>query len=152
MCSPEELSSFPLLAELTPAQLAEVAALARPVEFARGASLILEGRTADRCWLIRSGRVAVQIHQPGGPAALVQTLGPGDELGWSWLVPPYRWRFDAVATEPVTAIELDGAGLRALSEHDTGLGYALAVRLLATLADRLHGTRVRLIDVYRNAR
>ena len=143
-----ELSRFPLLADLTEAQLSAVAALAHPARFAPGRAIIVEGHTADRCWLIASGRVGLRIHRLGVPDAVVQTLGPGDALGWSWLVPPYRWRFDAVAVTPVEAVELDGVALRELTERDCALGYALAVQLLATVADRLHGSRARLADVY----
>jgi CRP-like cAMP-binding protein len=152
MCTADELAGFDLLADLTPAQLERVAELGRVVEFRAGQRIIEEGREANRCWLLRSGQVALQTPLPSAAAVTVQTLGPGDVLGWSWLLPPYRWRFDGVATVPVTAVELDAVRLRELADQDCSLGYAISVRLVEALAERLHGTRARLIDMYRSPR
>jgi CRP-like cAMP-binding protein len=152
MCTPEELAGFDLLSDLSPAQLERVAELGREVSFATGQRIIEEGREANRCWLIRSGQVSLQTPLPSDASVTVQTLGPGDVLGWSWLLPPYRWRFDGVATVPVTAFELDAVQLRALAQQDCSLGYAISVRLVEALAERLHGTRARLIDMYGSAR
>jgi CRP/FNR family transcriptional regulator, cyclic AMP receptor protein len=152
MCTPDELTGFALLADLTPPQLAKVAEAARVVTFDAGQMIIEEGRAANRCWLIRSGQVALQVPLPNNTASTVQTLGPGDALGWSWLLRPYRWRFDGVATVPVTAVELDATQLRRLAAQDCSLGYALAIRLAEEIAERLHGTRARLIDLYGSSR
>lgn len=152
MLTPEELALFPLLADLTPEQRAAVAAISRAVTFAPGRALITEGRPAEACWFIRAGQVGLRVHRPGTPDAVVQTLGPGDALGWSWLVPPYRWRFDAIAATPVEAVEIDGVALRELAHADCSLGFALAMQMLDILADRLHATRARLADVYGSPR
>lgn len=148
MCTPDELAGFPLLADLSTAQLAKVAALGHVVSFPAGERIIEEGRSATHCWLIRSGQVALQTPLPNNAASTVQTLGRGDVLGWSWLIEPYRWKFDGVATAPVTAIELDATGLRALARTDCALGLAITVRLVEALAERLHGARARLLDMY----
>ncbi|AHH96995.1 hypothetical protein GCM10010174_48470 [Kutzneria viridogrisea] len=85
---------------------------------------------------------------PGREPVVVQTLGPGEVVGWSWLVPPHQWHFGAVALSPTTAIALDTRQLRALADHDPNFGYPLAMCLLAVLLDRLQTTRARLLDVY----
>lgn len=148
MCTAEELAGFPLLADLTPSQLEKLAALGRVVTLPAGQRIIEEGRPANHCWLIRSGRVALQTPLPNNAATTVQTLGPGDVLGWSWLLAPYRWRFDGIATISVTAIELDAARLRELADEDCTLGLAIMTRMVEALAERLHGTRARLLDMY----
>jgi CRP/FNR family transcriptional regulator, cyclic AMP receptor protein len=89
---------------------------------------------------------------PGRGAVVVQTLGPGDVLGWSWLIAPHRWHFRAVAIEPVTALELDTARLQALADQDPALGYPLTLGLFAAMLDRLQSTRARLLDLYRSPR
>ena len=148
----QDCADFELLTGLTEDQCATIASLAHTVSYDVGRLIIEEGRTADRCWLIRSGEVSLEIHRPGMPANTLQTLGPGDVLGWSWLVPPHRWRFDARVTAPVTAIELDAVRLREYAEADPALGYALAVQMVKVLADRLHSTRARLEDLYGSPR
>jgi len=82
----------------------------------------------------------------------VQTLGPGDVLGWSWLVPPHYWQFTATALTSVTAVELDTAELQALAEADPALGYPLALTLFEVVVARLQSTRSRLLDLYGNPR
>ena len=81
----------------------------RDVSYPAGRTVITEGQPADRCWLIRRGQVRLDAFVPGRGDIVVQTLGGGDLLGWSWLVPPYRWHFGAHAVEPVLAVEFDSA-------------------------------------------
>ena len=148
----EELAAFPLLATLPAQQRTAVAALSRTVSFAAGEHIFTEGQPAEHCWLIRSGRVALETELPGAGRSVMQTLGAGDLLGLSWLVPPYQWQFGAVAAEPVTAVELDAARLRSLAERDPALGYRLLLGLFGALASRLHATRARLLDLYGSPR
>jgi hypothetical protein len=69
-------------------------------------------------------------------------------LGWSWLIPPYKWRFDARAIETTRAFALDGKCLRGKCDEDPRLGYELLKRIAATIAERLHATRLQMLDVY----
>jgi CRP/FNR family transcriptional regulator, cyclic AMP receptor protein len=96
--------------------------------------------------------VALDVFIPGRGLVVVQTLGKGDVLGWSWLVPPYRWHFGATATERTTATVLDTAQLHALAKQDPAFGYALATTLFAAMLQRLQATRARLLDLYRSPR
>jgi CRP/FNR family transcriptional regulator, cyclic AMP receptor protein len=145
---PAALTAHPFTAGLTGGQLTRLAALAVPVEFPAGRRLFDEGGRADRLWLITAGRVALDLRAPGRPGVIVETLGPGAELGLSWLTAAARWQFGAVAQLPVTAFELPSAGVVALCEADHELGYLLTRRLLATAIARLQAARVRILDLY----
>jgi hypothetical protein len=79
---------------------------------------------------------------------VVETLGAGAVLGWSWLFAPYRWHFGAVAVENTLGIELDGPGVRQLCARDPALGYELSTRFMQVMVERLQATRVRLLDLY----
>lgn len=107
-----------------------------------------EGGRAGYCWLIRHGRVALDTAVPGRGHVVVETLGPGDLLGWSWLIPPYRWHFGARAIGTVEATAFDAEQLRILADQDPRLGYALTRQLLTVVLDRLQSTRARLLDLY----
>ncbi|NMH97605.1 cyclic nucleotide-binding domain-containing protein [Pseudonocardia sp. K10HN5] len=137
---------------MTPAQRATVSGTAREVVLAAGTRLFEEGQQACGCWLVRSGWVALTTSVPGHGEVVLQTLGPGDVLGWSWLVPPHRWHFTATANEPVSAIRLDTARLHALANEDPALGYPLALGLFELLLARLQSTRARLLDLYGSPR
>jgi len=146
------LTGFPVLRQLPTEALEQIAAAASTVTFARGERVFCEGEHAEGCWLLRDGRVALDVFIPGRGLVVVQTLSHGDVLGWSWLVPPYRWHFGATATERTTATALDTEQLRALAEKDPAFGYALATTLFAAMLQRLQATRARLLDLYRSPR
>jgi CRP/FNR family cyclic AMP-dependent transcriptional regulator len=152
MPNAEELATIPLLAGLGLEQRDKLAALSHTVTFAAGHRLFDEGRPADACWLIRSGQVALDTVFPGAGRTVIQTLGAGDVLGWSWLVEPYRWRFGAVAVEDVEAFELDAAPLRDLLCHDPSLGCPVMLGLFQALLSRLESTRARVLDLYGSPR
>src|SRR5271166_6940325 len=95
----ELVSSHPLFADLPSDAVTEVAGCARNVAFRRGSLLVAEGDPADMLFLLRRGRVAIEVHAPGRGTVVIETVGPGAIVGWSWLVPPYHWRFDARAIE-----------------------------------------------------
>lgn len=113
-----------------------------------GDRLFNEGGQATSCWLIRHGRVALDTTVPGRGHVVVQTLGPGDLLGWSWLIPPYRWHFGARVVGTVEATVFDAEQLRVLADQDPRLGYLLTRQLLAVVLERLQSTRARLLDLY----
>ncbi|HTT53470.1 MAG TPA: cyclic nucleotide-binding domain-containing protein [Streptosporangiaceae bacterium] len=144
------LAASGIFAALSPGELELVSAAARQVRFGAGQRVFSEGTPARGCWLIHDGCVALDLVVPGRGPVVVQTLGPGDVLGWSWLLPPYQWHFGAVATRLTTATELDTDQLRALAEQDTQFGYALTLGLFQACVQRLQATRARLLDLYRS--
>ena|SRR2546430_2823650 len=122
--------------------------LAREVSFAQDARIFEEQGTADRFWVIRSGAVTLDLKVPGRRPMTVDTLGPGDLLGWSWMFAPYTWDFGAEALSPVRAYEFDGAQVRALCDEEPALGLALVRAVAEVLAHRLQAARTRLLDMH----
>ena len=82
---------------------------------------------------------------PGRAGSKIDTIGLGELLGWSWLFPPYRWAFGAVAATPVEAFEFDARAVRACCAADPELGHEFTRRLALVVANRLQATRVKLI-------
>ena len=142
------LAAQPFLAGLTRSQLDKLSFWTKKSYFHAGARLFEEGGRADRFWILREGHVSLDTHVPGRPDAVVETIGSGAVLGWSWLFPPYRWHFGASAVETTLALELDGPGVRSLFEHDPALGYLLVNRFMGLVVQRLQATRLRLLDLY----
>ncbi|MCD0485955.1 cyclic nucleotide-binding domain-containing protein [Streptacidiphilus sp. ASG 303] len=136
------------LAALTAGQRERLAALAREAAFPAGARIFEEGEPADRFWVVLEGRAALDVSVPGGPRPVVETLGPGDLLGWSWFFPPYVWHLGAVADGPLRVREFDAAAVRVVCDEDPVLGYALARAVGGVVAHRLKATRMRLLDLY----
>jgi CRP/FNR family cyclic AMP-dependent transcriptional regulator len=125
-----------------------IAGCAFNVRFAADEWIFHEGEDASRFYLLRHGRVALKASVPGRGEVTVQTIEAGDVLGWSWLFPPYRWHFSARALELTRAIAFDGACLRMKAAADHDLGYALLMRFSQTIIERLHATRLQMLDVY----
>ncbi|MBL8292254.1 MAG: cyclic nucleotide-binding domain-containing protein [Bryobacterales bacterium] len=135
---------------LEPEYLKIVTGCASNVRLEAGAYVFREGEEANQFYLLRQGKVAVEIFAPQSPPIIVETVEKDEILGWSWLVHPYHWRFDARAVETTRAIALDGKCLREKCEANPALGYALLKRLVQLIDQRLQATRLQLLDVYAN--
>jgi CRP-like cAMP-binding protein len=142
------LSAHRFFEGLAPAYLETVVGCAANVTFEPGEFIFREESPADRFYVLRHGKVSVEIFVPGRGAITVETLEAGDVLGWSWLFPPYQSRFDARALTPVRALSLDGACLRGKCEKDAALGYELMKRFTQLITQRLEATRMQLLDLY----
>ncbi|TVL91332.1 hypothetical protein CD790_17885 [Streptomyces sp. SAJ15] len=122
--------------------------LSREVSFPAGTRIFEEGGKANRFWVIRSGSVSLDIHVPGRRAAVVETLGPGRLLGWSWVCPPHEWHLGAEATSQVRAWEFDAAEVLSLCQRDPELDHALLTYVVEVIGRRLRAARTRLLDLY----
>ncbi|MFE9255209.1 cyclic nucleotide-binding domain-containing protein [Streptomyces sp. NPDC006879] len=121
---------------------------AREVGFPVGARIFDEGGRADRFWIVRSGTVGLDVHVPGRSPAMIEKLGSGELVGWSWLFPPYVWQFGAEAMSPVRAHEFDAMAVRRMMDADTRFGSVMGHWVGQVLADRLVAARSRLLDLY----
>jgi len=138
----------PFFAGLSDDFAALVTGCAKNVRFEAGEYLYREGGEATEFFLIREGRVALEMTAPGRGAVTFLTVGAGDMVGVSWLIPPYRWIYDAHAQERVRAISIDATCLRRKLEDDHDLGYEMMKRFVPVLVDRLHTTQLQVLDVY----
>ncbi|AYC36068.1 Crp/Fnr family transcriptional regulator [Streptomyces griseorubiginosus] len=133
---------------LSPAHRERLLRTAREVELPPGARLFEEGGHADRFWIVREGTVALDLHVPGHRTPVIETVGTGDLVGWSWLFAPYVWQLGACTMTRVTAYEFDAAAVRLLCADDAEFGRDIAVWLGRVLSQRLSAARTRLIDLY----
>lgn len=142
------LAAHPFFAGLEPQDIRLFAGFATHAHYKQGAYIFQEGEQATHFYIIREGKVALETHAPGQGAIPIETIETGEVLGWSWLFPPYRWHFSARAIEPTEAIVLNGRGLRARCEEDRAFGYEVMKRVAQIIVQRLHATRLQLLDLY----
>jgi len=133
---------------MKPENLALLTDGAKAVQFKAGEVLFREGEPANQFYLIESGKIALEAHEPANATTLVQTLGAGDVLGWSWLFPPFVWHFQARAIEPTNAIVLSGAHLLVTAERNHEFGYELMKRVAQVVIHRLQATRKQLLALH----
>lgn len=122
--------------------------IARETAFPAGTRLFEEGGHADRFWIVRTGSVALDMHVPGRRAPVIETLGHGELVGWSWLFSPYVWQLGAETQSPVRTYEFDATVVRLMCDDDPALGMAVSQWVGRVLTHRLQSARTRLLDLY----
>ena len=137
----------PFLAGMNHRELALLTDCAMVVQLKNGQMIFREGDIANRFYLIESGKVILESSGTLGDPVVIDTIGAGDLLGWSWMFPPYVWHFAARAVEPVTAIFFYGTILREYCERDHSLGYELFKRMGAVMIKRLQAARTKMVAV-----
>ncbi len=140
------ISGHPFLKGLSPEHLEILADCAMQTQFEPNQVVFREGEVANRFYLILEGKVALESSAKEGAVISIETIGPAEVLGWSWLFPPYYWHFDARALVPTKAIFFYGTRLRERCEEDHDLGYELIRRTAQVLMRRLQSTRRELLD------
>lgn len=132
-------------------QLDTLAHAAYEVMYPAGHRLFADGEYADKFWLIESGHVALDLRVPGEGPVVVDHIGIGGIVGWSWLLPPYQWAFGAVCVTEVKAYQFNAKTVRELCAADPALRLELTARLFQVTARRLQDTRTTLIARYLGA-
>lgn len=142
------LKQHPFFKKISPKYIKLIVGCAKNVRFKPGEFIFKEGKSAEKFYLIRSGKIALQIPCPQKGSVTIETLSGNEILGFSWLFPPYKWAFDAKTLDDVRAFEIDGKCLRNKCEKDHDLGYELQKRFGQTMVERLQATRLQLLDIY----
>lgn len=144
----QTISEHPLFVGLDSSLTNLLVGCAANVRHEPGSYIFHEGEEANHFFLIRHGRVTLELHAPHLKSIVIETLGAGDIIGWSWLLPPYVWKLDARATETTILIALDGKCLRTKCEANHDLGYEILKRFAKIIERRLEATRLQLLDLY----
>lgn len=142
------LTQHPFLHGLNRNQLLLLADCALTAHFKKGQIIFREGEKADRFYLIESGRVILESSGALSEPLVIETIGAGDLLGWSWMMPPYVWHFTARAIDPTEAIYFSGDLLRTYCSRDHSLGFELHKRMSAVMMRRLQAARKKTLAVH----
>ncbi|AKL64457.1 MULTISPECIES: cyclic nucleotide-binding domain-containing protein [Streptomyces] len=141
-------SPIRITAALSAEHRTRLMSVAHEVNFVEGTRIFSEGGPADRFWIVRTGTVTLDVKVPGTKSAVIESLGPGELVGWSWLFRPYTWHFGAEAMTPVRTHEFDAAAVRMMMDADPAFGSAIGHWVGQVLAHRLLSARIRLLDLY----
>jgi CRP/FNR family transcriptional regulator, cyclic AMP receptor protein len=139
----------PFLRDLDPPFLEELLPHTRIREYEGGATVVREGGVADEFFLILAGKIGLEMVTHDRPRLTILTLGPGEVLGWSWILPPYRWRIDARALKPTRVFVVAAEPLRRALQGHPRAGFRFLLRLVPILGQRLDATRLQVLDVHR---
>ncbi len=143
-----ELAEHPFFHGFDPGFLATLGPATSDRSFETGELLVREGDPAAEFFLIVHGKIALEMATPERPRLTIQTIGPGEALGWSWLVAPRRWTLDARALKATRVLAVDAKVLKSALEARPADGYRFLLRLLPVIAERLENTRLQLLDIH----
>lgn len=143
----DALAQHALFNGLSDKHLTTLADHTQLVTVTAGQMLGQEGESANAFFLLRAGKVNIEMAGARNEDRRLQTIGAGEIVGWSWLVPPHRWRFDARVVDTVQALQIDARALRDRMEADHDLGYEVLKRFIAVITSRLTATRTHLLEL-----
>jgi CRP-like cAMP-binding protein len=142
------LAQQPFFAGLDAPTLALVAGCAENARYEKDEMLFRAGDPANHFFVVRQGRITLEMQPPGHEPIVFATAGEGEVMGWSWFIEPYRWMADSRALELTRVLRFDGACLRRKCDADPRLGYELMRRFARTLAQRFQETEQQLLELY----
>lgn len=125
-----------------------LAAIAQSRHVPAGTALFREGDPSEFLAVVLEGRIGLRMRVPErGPVTLL-TVEPGDVIGWSAVVPPYRATSTGVALTDSELAYFDAKDLRAALDEDDSLAAEFYPLVLRAVARRLEGTRLQLLDLF----
>jgi CRP-like cAMP-binding protein len=142
------LAEHPFMEGMSPEHLEKLVDMAEKTHFEAGKLIFQEGQHADNLYLILKGRVNLEVFNLDQDGLVILTVEDGEVLGWSWFVPPYRWRFDAKAVAPTDVLKFHVTELMQLCEEDTRFGYDFMKRMAAIVDQRLNAAKEHLLRSY----
>jgi len=115
-------------------------------EIKKGQILFRQGEHADRFYVVRKGRISLQMPAIMGPTLEIQSVDEGQILGWSWLISPYQWNFQTKAEEDSELLQFDGTAILARCEQEPKFGYELLKKFAALMSVGLNAARQKMMN------
>ncbi len=143
-----KLAEHSLLNGLSSNHVAVLNRAASSEQVPKGQHIFEQGKEANRFFLIRSGKVTLELYTPQRGPRTIQTLRSGEVFGSSWLVPPFRWRNDARAAEDCELIVFDAKIIKQAMDDDREFGFQLMMRLYVSISQRLDATQKQILELY----
>jgi CRP-like cAMP-binding protein len=142
----EYLSAHEFFSEFSDDSLKFLCECSSTREIKKGQILFLQGENADKFYVVRNGRISIQMPAIMGPALEIQTVDKDQVLGWSWLISPYQWNFQAKAEEDSELLQFDGTAILARCEQEPKFGYELLKKFAALMSVGLNAARQKMMN------
>jgi len=136
----ELLRRVPVFTNLAEEDLERVVEVAVPRRFETGEMVFRERDEGDTCYVIRDGRARAVRSHPDGRSITLADCGPGDIFGELAMFDQEPRSATVEVLEPTEVIAILGADMRRLMAEQP----SIAVKLIASLAQRLRATNERL--------
>ncbi len=147
----EYLSTHPLFTGFSDDNLKFLSESSSMLGISKNQALFRQGEKADKFYIVRNGSISIQMPAILGPALEIQSLGKDQVLGWSWLISPYKWSFQAIANEETELLMFDGTAILAHCEQYPKFGYELLKKFAELMSIRLDAARKKMMDEWNPA-
>ncbi|MDF3127839.1 cyclic nucleotide-binding domain-containing protein [Kiritimatiellaeota bacterium B1221] len=138
------LKEHPVFQRLSEVYLHQLAEHMRVINLEAGAVLFEEGEPAENFYIVMEGTVGLYATLSDDQEQWVQMIDVGEVIGWSWLVPPYKWAFTSRTREGSMLMEFDASAIRELCDRDPAFGYGTMKQICALMLGRLHTVRTQM--------
>jgi CRP-like cAMP-binding protein len=148
----ESASSFENLSffqGLSTADLKRILANFRCEEYRAGEVFFQQDQSADRLYLLVSGRVEIRFKPYDGEALTVSVIEDGGVFGWSAALGRPSYTSGAVCTADCRCLSIRGRDLRRICEEHPATGVILLERLAEVIAERLTSTHDHVVELLR---
>ena len=142
----EYLSAHEFFSEFSDDVLKFLCEFSSTREIKKGQILFRQGENADKFYVVRSGRISIQMPAIMGPTLEIQAVDEDQVLGWSWLISPYQWNFQTKAEEDSELLQFDGVAILARCEQEPKFGYELLKKFAGLMSVRLNAARQKMMD------
>lgn len=149
--STEYLSAHEFFSEFSDDVLKFLCECSSTREIKKGQILFRQGEHADKFYVVRNGRISIQMPAIMGPTLEIQTLGKDQVLGWSWLISPYKWNFQTKAEEDSELLQFDGTAILARCEQEPKFGYELLKKFAGLMSVGLNAACQKMMDEWNPA-
>ncbi len=144
-----QIKQHPFFKDVADQSIEKIASFSKEVKVEAGEFIFRSGEEAGKFYLIQQGEVIIEIAPTRHSDVSIQSIREGEVLGWSWLIPPFKWQFDAKAVELTKAIAIDAQSLRAFCKQNHAAGYQILTRMIQIVAQRLQAARTQFWDIYK---
>ena len=145
------LKTIPAFAALEESHVERLARLARMGAVKANEQIDIQGRPAEKFYILISGRLGVVLDLDLGVSKksyIVTTLGPGDMFAWSGMVGNPHYTAGSRALTDCSFVEFTVAELLREFEADPQLGYTVMRLVAQTIASRLRAMQLQLVQQY----
>lgn len=142
----QQLAEAPVFSGMNQDDLTRLAQNAHEIQVEAGTLLFRGGEPAENFFLLLEGGVSIEIPAVAGPTLEVQRLSPVRVLGWSWLLPPFKWSFNARTVTDSRLLQFDGRAVLEQCERDRVFGYEVIKRFSGLMAERLDAAHRKMMD------
>lgn len=127
--------------------LESLATICQLQEFPARSTVFEEYDRARKVYILLSGEISLAICEPDETCRQIAVVHAGDLMGWSPLVGRTRLYDSAHSLTPVKAVVFDGDALMDFCARNPAFGFRFMHRVACTLAERLSGTRMQLLEM-----